>query len=378
MMTGAAPTNTPPPQDRLVVLDLMRGVAAIAVLIYHAEIFLGVQFLPNAYLAVDLFFLLSGFVIAHNYDHKFTAGMSLRDFTVQRLIRLYPCFILTLGIGFVLGSARMTRDMGYFDGWRILGTGALNALFIPSYVFPYHVHVETFPFNGAQWSLTFELFANWLYWVLFPHLSSRRLILLIAAAAILEVTATFLLGSLDVGMRPGDFWLGVPRVILPFFTGVALRRFVFDRVSIRLGTAGIGGVVIALLVVFSLGDLVGPEFLPALEFMSVAVLFPALLIAACRTTPSPWVRRICEFTGNASYPVYLLQGPFFFFFAALPELTLHIKAKDLIPYVGIAHVVCTLLCAAWVDRYYELPIRNWLKRRWRGRVQVATPRTSFG
>jgi peptidoglycan/LPS O-acetylase OafA/YrhL len=356
----------------------MRGVAAMAVLIYHAAIFLGVQFLPNAYLAVDLFFLLSGFVIAHNYDVKFTAGMSLREFTVQRLIRLYPCFILTLVIGFVLGSARMTRDMGYFDGWRILGTGALNALFIPSYVFPYHIHVETFPFNGAQWSLTFELFANWLYWILFPHLTARRLLLLIAVAAILEATATFLLGSLDVGMRPGDFWLGVPRVILPFFAGVALRRFVFDRVSIRLGTAGICGVVLALVAVFSLADLVGAEFLPALEFLSVALVFPALLMLVCRTTPTPWVGKISEFTGNASYPVYLLQGPFFFFFAALPELALHMKAKDFIPYVGIAHIVGTLLCAAWVDRHYELPIRNWLKRVWRARVQVATPRTSFG
>ena len=72
----------------------MRGMAAIAILIYHAEKYLGMQLLPNAYLAVDLFFLLSGFVIAHNYDGKFTGGMSLTNFMVQRLIRLYPCFLL--------------------------------------------------------------------------------------------------------------------------------------------------------------------------------------------------------------------------------------------------------------------------------------------
>jgi peptidoglycan/LPS O-acetylase OafA/YrhL len=362
----------------MVLLDLMRGIAAIAVLIYHSAKFLGVALLPNAYLAVDLFFLLSGFVIAHNYDGKIAAGLSLRDFTILRLIRLYPCFILTLVFGFILGSSRMTRDMGYFDGWRIMGTGALNALFIPSYVFPYHVHVETFPFNGAQWSLTFELLANWLYWFLFPHLRAGRLIMLIAVAAVLEVTATFMLGSLDVGMRPGDFWLGVPRVIMPFFTGVALRRYAFDRVSIRLGTLGVCGVVLALTAAFSLADLAGPAFSPALEFISVAVLFPLLLIAACRTAPSPWVGRLCEFTGNASYPIYLLQGPFFFFFAALPELLLHMKAKDFVPYIGIALIACTILCGAWVNRYYDVPIRQWLKRVWRGRIQAATARTSFG
>jgi peptidoglycan/LPS O-acetylase OafA/YrhL len=362
----------------MVLLDLMRGIAAIAVLIYHAAKFLGVQLLPNAYLAVDLFFLLSGFVIAHNYDGRIAAGMSLRDFTILRLIRLYPCFILTLVIGFILGSVRMTRDMGFFDGWRIVGTGALNALFIPSYVFPYHVHVETFPFNGAQWSLTFELLANWLYWFLFPYLRAACLIMLIAVAAILEVTTTFMLGSLDVGMRPGDFWLGVPRVMVPFFTGVALRRYAFDRVSIRLGTAGIVGMVLALIIIFSLTDLAGPALLPALEFFSVAVMFPALLIAACRTTPAPWVSRICEFTGNASYPIYLLQTPFLFFFAALPELLLHMKAANFVPYIGIAHILCAILCGAWVNRYYDLPIRHWLMRVWRGLGQPATPRTSFG
>ncbi len=360
------------------LLDLMRGIAAIAVLIYHADKFLGVHLLPSAYLAVDLFFLLSGFVIAHNYDDKFTAGMSLRNFMVQRLIRLYPCFILALSIGFVLDSGRMIRDMGYVDGWRILGAGALNALFIPSYIFPYHLRVETFPFNGAQWSLTFELIANVLYWLLFPLLRASRLILLIAVAAILEATVTFLVGSLDVGMRPGDFWVAVPRVILPFFTGVALRRFVFDRISIRLGTPGICGIVLAMIVAFSLADIVGAVFLPAFEFISVAVLFPVLLIVACRTTPTPWVAKICEFAGNASYPVYLLQAPVFFFFSALPELLLHMNAKDFMPYIGMAHIIVTVLCAAWVDRHYEWPVRTRLKRLWSASVHIATPRTSFG
>jgi peptidoglycan/LPS O-acetylase OafA/YrhL len=119
-----------------------------------------------------------------------------------------------------------------------------------------------------------------------------------------------------------------------------------------------------------MADLVGTEFLPALELLSVAVLFPALLIVACQTTPVPWISKICDITGNASYPVYLLQTPFFFCFAALPELLLHMKAKDFGPYIGIALIVCTFLCATWVDRYYELPIRNRLKRFWNGRLRV--------
>jgi peptidoglycan/LPS O-acetylase OafA/YrhL len=366
-MTLPIPKTAQPQKERLVLLDLFRGIAAIAVLIYHAAKFLGVQLLPNAYLAVDMFFLLSGFVLTHNYDGKFAEGLSLKSFAVQRLIRLYPCFLLTFVIGFVLTTARMSRDMGYFDGWRLFGGAALNALFIPSYIVPYHNHAyeDTFPFNGAQWSLTFELLANWLYWVIFPYLTGRTLGLLIGAAAIAEIAIILKIGGLDVGMRPSDFLLGMPRVILPFFSGVALRRYVFDRISIRLNTAGICASVLLLLMAFSLSYIVGPAAAPMLEFAAVALLFPVLLIVACRTAPTRRVGNFCELTGNASYPVYLFQVPFFGVYAALPQLFLHMKAHDFVPYVGIAFIISTFACAVWVDRYYELPARNWLKRVWR-------------
>ena len=93
--------------QRFLLLDLMRGIAALAVLVYHDVDYLGLQALPNAYLAVDMFFLLSGFVIAHNYDRKIAAGMSLRDFTAQRLIRLHPCLLLALVLDRII---RVTRE----------------------------------------------------------------------------------------------------------------------------------------------------------------------------------------------------------------------------------------------------------------------------
>jgi len=78
--------------NRFEMLDLLRGIAALAVLIYHSAHFLGGQLLPGGYLAVDLFFMLSGFVIAHNYDSKIAAGMTLREFMLVRGIRLFPCY----------------------------------------------------------------------------------------------------------------------------------------------------------------------------------------------------------------------------------------------------------------------------------------------
>src|SRR5271167_916141 len=91
--------------QRFLMLDLMRGIAAMSVLVYHTGNMLNFQ-MPSAYLAVDLFFLLSGFVIAHNYDRKIGAGMSLTEFMVQRLIRLYPCLLLTLLLGVLIFCLR--------------------------------------------------------------------------------------------------------------------------------------------------------------------------------------------------------------------------------------------------------------------------------
>jgi peptidoglycan/LPS O-acetylase OafA/YrhL len=362
----AVPASPTPAANRFLLLDLMRGVAAIAVLVYHASIYLGVQLLPDAYLAVDMFFLLSGFVIAHNYDRKFARGMSLRDFMVQRLIRLYPCFILTLAIGFVLAAARMTRDFGYFDGWRLAAAGMLNAAFLPAYVFPYQLR-DIFHFNGSAWSLSFELLANLVYWMIFPHLTQRRLWLLLVGCALAEGFAVAFAGSFDVGMRPSDFWLGVPRVMLPFMLGVVLRRHLFESGPQQLGPAGLCLVFLCLLAAFSLTRFIPPGLLPAAEYGCVALLFPVLLLAVSRTTPGPVLARLCTLTGDASYPVYLLQVPFVGFFAALPQIVLHAKARDFIPMIGIAHIATTFGCALWIDRYYELPLRKWLKARWAAR-----------
>jgi peptidoglycan/LPS O-acetylase OafA/YrhL len=360
----SAPTGVRPDSHRFLMLDLMRGIAALGVLIYHDSIFLGVQLLPDAYLAVDLFFLLSGFVIAHNYDAKIASGMSLGDFTVQRLIRLYPCFILTFALGFLLTSARLIRDAGYVDVWRLMSSGALNAVFLPATTPPYQIE-NLFPYNGAAWSLTFELFANIFYWLTFRSLDKRRLILLVTVSAVTLAISAYLFGFIDVGMRPTDFWWGVPRVMLTFFMGVALRRHVYGKLSFHWKRPGVTLVILLIVMAFSISNLCSKAAVPILELLIVAVGFPLLLIAVGSATPGPRAGRLCTLVGNASYPVYLLQNPLIGLFAAIPQLLFAVKASAWIPWIGIAHVVTTVLCALWIDRHFELPLRKMLKDYWR-------------
>lgn len=362
-MNSTTTADKAPTTPRFLLLDLLRGIAAISVLIYHDADFLGGQYLPNAFLAVDLFFLLSGFVIAHNYDRKISAGMSLTDFMAQRLIRLYPCLLLTLLLGIAIFVLRFGRDYGYIDGWRILAAAGLNALFIPAIIQPYDFR-SLFPFDGAAWSLTFELFANVLYWITFRHLNALRLGLLVLVAAVALAIGVSLVGVTDIGMRPADFWWGIPRVTVTFFIGVALRRYFYGRTAFQLDRMAAPVALLALLAVFSLQRFTPPGFLLAAELLAVGVFFPVLLLAVAGAVPGPRTAWLCKWTGDASYPVYLLQTPFMGVFAAIPQLFLGMKAVHFVPWIGFAHVIGTIVVALWIDRYFELPARQMLKARW--------------
>src|SRR5262249_7832929 len=86
------------PRHEFLALDAMRGIAAISVVFFHYGIDLHSQLMPNAPLAVDFFFVLSGFVVAHAYEKRLLAGWSLRSFAVHRLIRLWPLYLFALAL----------------------------------------------------------------------------------------------------------------------------------------------------------------------------------------------------------------------------------------------------------------------------------------
>lgn len=374
MMNAAAPLPAVKADaQRFALLDLMRGIAALAVLVYHDEDYLGFQALPNAYLAVDMFFLLSGFVIAHNYDRKIAAGMSLREFAVQRLIRLHPCLLLALVMGVVMFVLREGRDHGFLDLWRIAGSAALNALYLPAFIQPYHEN-HYFPYVGAAWSLTFELFANIVYWLTFRLLNRKRLGLLLLVSAVVVAVGLARFGTIDLGMRPWDLGWGIPRVMLGFFMGVAIRRHLYERMlTIRVNPAVAAPLALGvLLVAFSSSRLVGPGLVGLADYAADLIVFPALLISVGAVNPGRVTAVLCKLTGDASYPVYLLQGPLTGLVAAVPQVLWGVKAGALTPWTGLLHVAATVLLALWVDRYFELPVRKRLKERW----QALKPRPS--
>ena len=192
---------TEPATHKFETLDAMRGIAAIAVMLFHYQGTIlgglprGLLF-SGGYLAVDLFFVLSGFVIAHAYDGRLAATMTAGTFVRLRLVRLMPMIWLgaLLGASFMLFSLRRPPN-------EIAWVAPLNAFIIPTWT---SISPDLFPINAPAWSLLFELIANIAFALMFRHLGTTRLLGVMAISVPFLVFAAFTFGSLNGGSRFDD------------------------------------------------------------------------------------------------------------------------------------------------------------------------------
>src|ERR1700730_18632705 len=140
---------------RYEALDALRGVAALSVLAFHlGQVKLEPGLVPHGYLAVDFFFVLSGFVVAHAYEAALRDKLTWRAFAVKRLIRLYPLALLgaLAGTAVLLLKWRIFREKA--DPLStILASSVLNAFLLPNLFGGVASKSELFPGNGPLWSL---------------------------------------------------------------------------------------------------------------------------------------------------------------------------------------------------------------------------------
>lgn len=236
--SSAAFLDTKPHYD---LLDGLRGVAALLVLWYHvhegfafasgSEVIGG---LNHGDLAVDFFFMLSGFVIGYAYDDRWNGKMTLKSFFKRRLIRLHPMVVLGALFGVV---AFCLQGCVKWDGTHVgislvMIALLLNMFFIPATGTRFDVrgNGEMFPLNGPCWSLFFEYIGNIAYALIIRRLSTKVLTVLVvllgiglAAFATLNVSGY---GSIGVGwsLTPINFLGGSLRMLFPFTMGLLLSR----------------------------------------------------------------------------------------------------------------------------------------------------------
>lgn len=344
--------------DRFMALDLLRGIAALAVVILHVpRPAHAAAWLPQAYLAVDLFFVLSGFVIAHAYGERLARGESVARFMAERLIRLYPLYLLATVIGAALildqvaANGLPARSLAEWS--TALG---MNLAFLPAPPAGQAQPVQLFPAVFPAWSLMWELLANLAFALLARRLGWPMLGAILGLGLALLIATGWGYGSLDAGVSWSNGWGGGGRVLWGFFAGVALYRLHERFAGLRLPDWALAG---ALPVSFALsGGWAGDVALAAIGF-------PLLVLAGAHARSGVISGPIGAGLGYLSYAVYVLHVPAF---NLLDKLSYRFSGARLPEWgaAGTALCVAAILAMAWLAaRRFDDPVRASLKSRLR-------------
>lgn len=332
-------------KERFLALDGIRGVAALAVLFLH----LSNNVLPHrGYLAVDVFFVLSGFVIAHAYEKRLLSGLSLGNFSLLRAIRLYP-----LVVAGVLLSVAVNL------GLQLIGHPHLNFTLVQiifgMLLLPYLTagSVDMYLVLSPTWSLFNELVINIAYAGVARLLSNRVLIVCCAVSALILFPATVLNGSAEFGPYRGTLIMGLVRTCFSFSLGVLIYRF-RSKKAFDAGALWMVILAAAAIAVFGVGDIGSLNGL--YDAFAVTFAIPLIIALTAHAKPSGYSARAAALLGDLSYPVYILHWP-------LRSLIFTTDAQDKVPeavfLVLSAAVIC--LCAFVAMKLYDEPTRKLLK-----------------
>jgi peptidoglycan/LPS O-acetylase OafA/YrhL len=336
------------------ILDGLRGVAALAVVIFHfMEIAVPEpekNFIAHAYLAVDFFFCLSGFVIAYAYDDKM-ATIGIAIFLKRRLIRLHPLVL----IGSVLGLLTFLFDP--FSNLHQVYAHKTWLLFICScLMIPFAAVKERysnlFHLNPPTWSLFWEYIANIFYALILVRLPKKVLWVLTALAAVGLEYESYQSTHLSVGWGGDNFWGGGIRVSFSFLAGMVIYR---SRLIIR-SKLGFVSISVLLLPAFLFPFSTTNSWLA--DPLLVIFYFPLLIMLGAGALTHTWSHTICQFSGKISYPLYMVHYPFIWVYYSYIE-----KYKPAMPVIIGIIVVGTpllLLLAYVVMKYVDEPVRKWI------------------
>lgn len=344
---------------QLELLTAIRFFAAFWVYAFHFWSWTGLPETPAWFVAgngargVDLFFVLSGFVIFHVYGRNVPGrSFDLGTFLWRRIARVYPMHLVMLlvWLTMLMSLAAMGISMGrQVTPWDMVA----SLLLIQSWNV-----TDGVPLNGVSWSVSAEMSVYLVFGLLtaFTAWASRwgLWLLILVASAILADQVARAYGY--PGFMHPDWEFGGLRIFPSFALGV-LTRMAADHIGPRLagaiGIAALAGLVIALRA-------------PGADY-ELLPLFAMLILAAARLSPlmrnAPGVRSLV-YLGEISYSTYMLHSLFLVVALNLgPRLFTGWHDFPPIP-VGLTLFAVILIASVISYHLIELPARRWLNGLW--------------
>ena len=360
-------------KPHFLILDGLRGVAAILVLLFHlfeahAPNKAG-QIINHGYLAVDFFFMLSGFVIGYAYDDRWKK-LNFKQFALRRIIRLQPMIVFGSILGAILvlfQSSPVFPKMDSIDVWQILLFMIIGATLLPvSPSAEFRGWGEMHPLNGPAWSLFFEYIANILYALFFRKLSTKILSLFVIAAAIVLFHMALTRGDMIGGwnLAPEGLYIGFTRLLYPFLMGLLLSR-IGKRFHIKHAFFYCSLAIAIILSLPRFGSDSQVWINGLYESIMIVCIFPFIILAgAGGTLKSERSNKICRFFGDISYPLYITHYPLIYIYFAIVVNNQYSLAQAW-PITLTMFVTAITLSYGYLKLYDE-PVRKWLTKKLRG------------
>jgi len=355
--------------DTFVLLDGLRGLGAILVLVGHTMPYWGPFWAPGGAVVVDMFFLLSGFVIAYAYEPEIAQGMGAGAFMLQRIVRLYPLYLLGIVLGFVvLFATTVGNGDGGERGLALVAQLAPQLFMLPAP--PQLGSPDLYSLNVPAWTLLFELFVNFVYVAAFRWLRDTRVLaLLVVTFAVVLVVAVFSVGKIDAGSDWATFWAGLARAGFGFSAGVLTFRLMGAPRTTKRPVSNWSFVLLFAIPVAGFIPAT-PELRPFVD-LTLAMVLGMPVLWLCQAMAPP-LRYHALFTlgGRISYALYILHQP-------LRELAERISWRspllfEIRPVGGVLILVMAVGLAYVAERFYDRPVRRWIVARLKRR---APPRT---
>lgn len=360
-----------PSKPHYEILDGLRGVAAIMVVIFHlfephSTSHLD-QIINHGYLAVDFFFVLSGFVIGYAYDDRW-GKMTCMDFFKRRVIRLQPMLVIGMVIGAVcyyFQASVAFPVIGETPVWKMILVMVVGFTLIP---LPVSMDIrgwtEMHPLNGPAWSLFFEYIANILY-ALFIRKFSKVVLsvfVFLSGCALVHMALTSPNGDVIGGwsLEWELLHIGFCRLLYPFFGGLLLYR-IGKLVKVK---AGFWACSLLLIIIMSWPRVGGEELWKngLYDSFCIIILFPLIVaMGAGSDIKGKYSVPVCKFLGNISYPLYITHYPIVYIYTGYVA-DHHLSWHQTWPWLIAIVPFCVLMAYACLKLYDE-PVRNWLKNK---------------
>lgn len=352
------------------ILDGLRGVASVMVVAFHlfeAHTTSSLdQVINHGYLAVDFFFVLSGFVIGYAYDDRWMK-MSVGDFFKRRLVRLQPMVVMGTIIGallFYFQDSAMWPTIHEVPVWKVVVIMVIGATLLPV---PISMDIrgwqEMHPLNGPGWSLFFEYIANIFYALFVRKFSKLILSILVALSACALVQLAITKGDVIGGwaLNAEQLRIGFSRVMYPFFAGLLLYR-VGKLTYLKNAFFWCSLLIIVALSIPRIG---GSEHLwmnGLYDALIIILIFPLIVfMGASGEVTGKKATHICKFLGDISYPIYITHYPLIYIYTGWVS-NHKIQMQQAWPAALLTFVVSILLAYACL-KFYDEPVRRWLKKK---------------